>query len=151
MQQDLEHNLQSALNGFVVDCREEIPKDDSELKIWIFARKDLTLSLGKFGAQSAHAAGTCMVLTDRGNSVDVNDYLALGQPKIVVGIDDEAELVKAVELCRAEMLVTVLVQDAGRTELGEKTLTMGAVGPCRRNDLPKPVKRLRTFKVPEPA
>ncbi|MBY3155228.1 hypothetical protein HFO56_23175 [Rhizobium laguerreae] len=150
MQEELEFNLRSALNGMVLDCRTEITDRDAELKIWIFARKDLALSLGKFGAQAGHAAGTCMVLSDRGNSVNVDAYMAQGQPKITVAVDDEAELVKCVELCRSEMLVSVLVQDAGRTELDGKTVTMGAVGPCLRVDLPKAIKRLQTYKVPTP-
>jgi PTH2 family peptidyl-tRNA hydrolase len=148
MQQELDFNLQSALNGLVIDCRTEVPDRDAELKIWIFARKDLPLTLGKFGAQSAHAAGTCMVLSDRRNSIDIDGYLSQGQPKITVAVDDEAELIKCVNLCKSEMLVSVLVQDAGRTELEGKTLTIGAVGPCLKADLPKAVKRLQTFKVP---
>ncbi|MCZ7862665.1 hypothetical protein O9X98_14920 [Agrobacterium salinitolerans] len=149
MQEELEFNLQSVLlDGLVLDSRTEIADKNAELKIWIFARKDLPMSLGKFGGQSAHAAGTCMVLSDRRNDSNVDQYLSQGQPKIVVGVDDETELVKCVELCRAEMLVSVLVQDAGRTEFEGKTLTMGAVGPCLRADLPKAVKRLQMFKDP---
>lgn len=149
MQEELEFNLRSVLlDGLVLDSRTEIADKNAELKIWILARKDLPMSLGKFGGQSAHAAGTCMVLSDRRNDSNVDQYLSLGQPKIVVGVENEAELVKCFELCRAEMLVSVLVQDAGRTEFEGKTLTMGAVGPCLRADLPKFVKRLQMFKDP---
>jgi peptidyl-tRNA hydrolase len=144
----LELNLQSALGGLVLDCREEIADKNAEPRIWILARKDLPLSLGKFGAQAGHVAGTCMVLSDRRNSGDVDAYMAHGQPKITVAVDDEAELVKCFQLCRESMLVTVIVQDAGRTELDGKTLTMAAVGPCLRSELPQPVKRLQMFKVP---
>lgn len=143
-------NLQSALNGIILDCREEIADKNAEPRIWILARKDLPLSLGKFGAQAGHVAGTCMVLSDRRNSGNVDDYMAHGQPKITVAVDDEAELVKCFQLCREAMLVTVIVQDAGRTELDGKTLTMAAVGPCLRSALPQPVKRLQMFKVPAP-
>lgn len=148
MQEELEFNLKSVLlDGLVLDSRTEIADKNAELKIWIFARKDLSMSLGKFGGQSAHAAGTCMVLSDRKNDSNVDQYMSLGQPKIVVAVEDEAELVKCVELCRAEMLVSVLVRDAGRTEFDGKTLTLGAVGPCLRSDLPKAVKRLQMFKA----
>nr|WP_250808524.1 peptidyl-tRNA hydrolase [Neorhizobium tomejilense] len=146
MQDFLDINLQSALAGFVQDCREEAPAKDADLKIWILARKDLDLSLGKFGPQAAHAAGTCMVISDRRDNSLVDDYLSQGQTKITVGVEDEDDLRKHIELCREAMLVTVLVQDAGRTELEGKTVTLGAVGPCLRSDLPGPTKRLRAFR-----
>jgi PTH2 family peptidyl-tRNA hydrolase len=149
MQEELEFNLRSVmLDGLVLDSRTEITDKDAELKIWIFARKDLSMSLGKFGGQSAHAAGTCMVLSDRKNDSNIDQYLSHGQPKIVVAVENEAELVKCAKLCHEEMLVAVLVQDAGRTEFDGKTLTMGAVGPCLRSELPKAVKRLQMFKKP---
>ena len=148
MQDALDFNLKSALEGFVLESRDVPPPKNSELKIWILARKDLALTPGKFGPQAAHAAGTCMVLSDRRNDSPVDLYLSQGQAKITVGVDDEAELVKCVELCRAAMLVTVLVQDAGHTELDGKTLTVGAVGPCLRADLPKRVRDLQMFRKP---
>jgi peptidyl-tRNA hydrolase len=148
-QEELDFNFKSALDGMVLDCRTTPPDKNSELKIWIIARKDLTLSRGKFGAQTGHAAGTCMVLSDRRNNSNLNEYLSLGQPKITVGVDNEAELIKCVKLCHEEMLVAVLVQDAGRTELDGKTFTVAAVGPCLRSELPKAVKRLQTLKAPE--
>ncbi|MDW9481841.1 hypothetical protein GOB57_24645 [Sinorhizobium meliloti] len=148
MQEELKFNLKSALEGLVLDSREEIADRDAELKIWVFARKDLPMTLGKFGGQAAHAGGTCMVISDRKNNSVVDQYLSQGQPKIVVAVENEAELVKCVQLCHSEMLVSVLVQDAGRTELQGKTLTIGAVGPCLRSDLPKAVRRLQMFKQP---
>jgi PTH2 family peptidyl-tRNA hydrolase len=152
MDNELDINLQSALDGFVKDCRTEVPDRDSELKIWIMARKDLDISLGKFGPQAAHAAGTCMVLSDRKNYAPdgerslIDTYLSQGQPKITVAVEDEAELRKCIDLCRAEMLITAIVEDAGRTEFDGKTITVGAVGPCLRSDLPSSVRRLRAFK-----
>jgi len=146
MDQGREFNLKSAVEGFVCDVRTEIPDKNSEYKIWLFARKDLELTVGKFGPQAAHAAGTCMVLTDRVNREVTDAYLSQGQPKITVGVDDEAALVKSVNLCKSAGLVAVLVQDAGRTELEGKTLTVGAVGPCLRSDLPRAVRDLRLLR-----
>lgn len=148
-QEELDFNFKSALEGLVLDCRTELPDRNSELKIWIIARKDLPLSQGKFGAQAGHAAGTCMVLSDRRNNSNLDQYLSLGQPKITVGVADEAELIKCVKLCHEAMLVSVLVQDAGRTELDGKTFTVAAVGPCLRSELPPAVKRLQMLKDPE--
>lgn len=149
MQEELDFNLKSALGGFVLDCREEVADKNSELKIWILTRKDLKLSTGKFGPQAAHAAGTCMVLTERKGSSIVDLYLSQGQAKIAVGVDGEADVVKFVEMCRAADLVAVMVQDAGRTELDGKTLTVGAVGPCLKSDLPGAVRRLQMYREPE--
>lgn len=146
MQEHLDANLSSALAGMVIDCREGEFDRKNEMKIWIIARKDVELSKGKFGAQTGHAAGTCMVLTERSNSGNTDLYLSLGQPKITVGVENEEELVKCFRLCREAMLVAVLVQDAGRTELDGKTYTVAAVGPCLRSELPGPVKRLRTLR-----
>jgi len=147
VEKGLQENLRSALGGFVRETRTETPDRNSEYKIWIIARKDVVMSTGKFGPQAAHAAGTCMVLTALDDREKCFGYMAVAQPKITVGVENGEELVKAVEACRAAGLVAVLVEDAGHTELEGKTLTVGAVGPCLRSELPGWVRRLRRFEA----
>jgi PTH2 family peptidyl-tRNA hydrolase len=142
----LRDNHASALDGLVCDRRETVSDGNDEYKIWQFVRRDLPMSFGKFGPQSGHAFGTCMVLTDRRAPEVVDLYIATGQAKIAVAVDDGDELLRMVQLCREAGLVAVAVEDAGRTEFEGRTITTGAVGPCLRSELPGKVRRLRIFK-----
>lgn len=138
-----DENLGSALQGEVCDTREGEVDRSAELKIWIMIPKGLFMTRGKAAAQSGHAAGTCMVLSDRADRAKVDLYMSQGQAKVSVGVDDEHELRQMVDLCRQAGLIATLVEDAGRTEFEGRTVTYGAVGPCLKSELPSKVKRLR--------
>ena len=147
MQIDLvQKNLDQFGLGSVVDLRSDANRQEDEYKIWGFFRKDLVLSPGKLAAQSGHAFGSCMVLAQRENPEVLDKYLSFGQPKIAVGVSDEKQLLAMVRLCQDAGLIASLVLDSGRTELSGKTYTAGAVGPCKRSELPNKIKRLQLFK-----
>lgn len=143
---ETDKNLESALTGDVKDIREGQIDRASELKIWIMIPKGMFMTRGKAAAQSGHAVGTCMVLMDRADRARVDLYMAQGQAKISVGVEDEDELRQMVDLCRAAGLVATLVEDAGRTEFAGRTVTYGAVGPYLKSELPSKVKRLRMLQ-----
>jgi PTH2 family peptidyl-tRNA hydrolase len=131
-------NVQFANSGVVIDSRLE--HGDDELKIWILARKDLNLSTGKWMAQAAHAAGLLM-----NQAGDINEYIVHGQAKIVVGVNNKAQLDDIIDEVFKMGINACLVKDSARTELDISTYTCGAIGPCRKSQLPKSVTTLRLF------
>ena len=139
-------NLRSALEG---DVRETRPLDrigGDELRMWLFVRKDLPMPAGKLAAQAGHGYVTCLWLAGKVDPGLVERYMEQAQGKIAVGVRDGAELVSAVEACRAAGLPAVTVTDAAHTVFSEPVMTVGAVGPCLRGDLPGKVRRLRLFE-----
>lgn len=147
MLQDLsKSNLDSVLEGVVRETRLSSDVGLSELRMWLFIRKDLPMPAGKLAVQSGHGFGTCLWLANGKNPALVSSYMEHAQGKISVGVKDEDELLKMVEACKEAGLVSVAVQDAARTVFSVPTFTVGAVGPCYRTDLPKKVARLRLFQ-----
>lgn len=139
-------NLQSAKEGVVRETRDVASVDPaSELRMWLFIRKDLPMPPGKLAAQAGHGFGTCLWLAAQRDPALAHAYVGQAQGKVSVGVKDERELLQAVEECKAAGLVAVAVRDAAHTVFPEPTWTVGAVGPCLRSQLPKKVARLRLF------
>ncbi|NTF17812.1 hypothetical protein G6L37_05315 [Agrobacterium rubi] len=143
----LQANLASALEGDVRDDRpvDTDPSDDP--RMWLFVRTDLVIPLEKLIAQGGHVAATCAVNAfRRGDVALVDNWMSRGQAKITKRARSEAELRKIYELCHSAGLSASLVTDAGRTFFDEATVTMAAVGPCMRTQLPKSVDALRLLQ-----
>jgi peptidyl-tRNA hydrolase, PTH2 family len=98
----------------------------------IALRRDLELGRGKLAAQAAHAAVARTLDAD----ADAREaWLADGQPKIVVRVDSERELLDLEAAARAAGLGVTLIRDAGRTQVAEGTPTACAIGPAPRDTL----------------
>jgi PTH2 family peptidyl-tRNA hydrolase len=122
-------------------------KSDNELKVWVIVREDTGMSFGKAIAQTGHAFTTVYAITHYFDDMKAYKWLNSGQPKLSKRAKNKNELMKAFEACRAAGLVTVLVEDEGRTEFeGVKTVTAACVGPCLFEELPKAVQRLQLIK-----
>jgi peptidyl-tRNA hydrolase len=117
----------------------------SELRMWLFVRKDLPMPLGKFAAQVGHGYGTCLWMSYERDPNIVKMYMNHAQSKIALGVKNEAKLLKCVSACQAAGLIAVSIRDAGLTFFEQPTVTVGAVGPCYRDDLPKRVLGLSLF------
>ena len=99
-------------------------------------RGELRLTAGKAAVQAAHAA---VLLAERGGSGKPSDvfraWRASGQRKIAVvakTLDQMHELARA---AKARGLPTVLVEDAGYTEVAPGTVTCLGIGPGRPADI----------------
>lgn len=105
----------------------------------LVVRKDLNMRKGKIGAQCAHASlGSVTQFIEKGKLAygfwpppDMIEWLFEGPfIKIVVGCDDEEELLQLEQVCKDAGIIHCLITDAGRTEFhGEPTNTVLAVGP----------------------
>ena len=122
------------------------------IKQVIVVRKDLNMRKGKMSAQVAHAS--MMFITKQimmGQSADLGvvphpmgkiygvglsftedqmEWMRNSFAKIVVGVDDELQLLRLIDDAKSEGLVVNHVVDSGKTEFnGVPTLTCAAFGP----------------------
>ena len=98
-------------------------------------RLELGLSPGKAAVQVAHAA---VLLADstRGRRGGVyEEWLRQGQKKIVVTARTMADLQALADRARVRKLPSVLVQDAGLTEVAPGTVTVLGLGPAAARDV----------------
>lgn len=104
-----------------------------DYKMVIVTRKDLNLSKGKLAAQVAHAAVTCALETKKQNKKWFSKWMHEGAKKAVVKtetVDDFIDLKRKADDLK---LATVIVSDAGHTEIPTGTKTVLGVGPGPNN------------------
>ncbi len=101
-----------------------------ELKMVIVVRKDLKISSGKMAAQVAHAAVNCALASKKRKPVNFERWYNEGQKKVVVKVQDLAELYRIKQAAEDLGLVTSLITDAGMTELPPNTTTCLGIGPA---------------------
>lgn len=119
----------------------------------ILVRKDLNMRKGKMGAQISH--GVMKVFVDAGyiereEDADGNDFYMLKIPlwsdaydwlrgkftKIVLGVDNEVDLLLAYEEAQKAGIPCTLITDAGLTEFhGIPTNTVVTIGPWDSNTI----------------
>ncbi|XP_033212726.1 peptidyl-tRNA hydrolase 2, mitochondrial [Belonocnema kinseyi] len=106
-----------------------------ECKMVIVVRTDIPMGKGKIGAQCAHAALECYrKSTSIGSNRRVfNSWLLFGQPKVVLRISSEKELLSLAQKSRDSGLITAVIRDAGRTQLEPGTISVLGIGPAPTN------------------
>jgi len=102
------------------------------MKQVIAARTDLGMGRGKLAAQVAHAS---LRAYEKADPDAVRTWKGEGQPKIVVKVGSEGELLDVAEEARRAGLPAALVRDAGHTQLEPGTATACAVGPAPDNQV----------------
>jgi PTH2 family peptidyl-tRNA hydrolase len=99
------------------------------MKQVIVARVDLKMGKGKLAAQVAHASLSAaeIAMTAHGDWYD--RWKEEGQPKIVVKVQSEDELVELFRKSKSARLPATLIEDRGLTQLQPGTLTCLGLGP----------------------
>ncbi|BBG24556.1 Peptidyl-tRNA hydrolase [Sulfuracidifex tepidarius] len=104
------------------------------MKMVILVRTDLQMGKGKIASQAAHAAVSLVIdiLTYHKSTYKewLDQWIMEGQPKIVVKVASEGELIERINKAKAENLPTTMIHDAGRTQITPGTLTCGGIGPA---------------------
>lgn len=97
----------------------------------IVVRSDLPMGKGKIGAQCAHAALECcrQTLSNEKKQQMFHSWLRVGQPKIILRISNEEELLTLAKKAQQAGLITAIIKDAGRTQLRPGTVTVIGIGP----------------------
>ncbi|XP_015599539.1 peptidyl-tRNA hydrolase 2, mitochondrial isoform X1 [Cephus cinctus] len=103
-------------------------------KMVIVVRTDIPMGKGKIAAQCAHAALECyrQASTDKKHEDLLYSWLRFGQPKIILKIPSEKELLTLAHNAQVAGLVTAVIKDAGRTQLEPGTISAIGIGPAPR-------------------
>lgn len=114
-----------------------------QLKMVLVLRTDLKLTKGKIASQVAHAAVICFKQTLDTNPSLANEWLAVGQPKIVLKVESLPELEGLQQRAADLKLITAIVRDAGRTQIAAGTATCLGLGPDYDDKIDALVKELK--------
>ena len=98
-----------------------------EYKQVILIRKDLKMSKGKMSAQAAHASTDAVL---KSHKDDIFAWKNQGMKKVILGAEDEKELLALRQQAEDAGLVVAIIADAGRTELAPGTVTAVGIGPA---------------------
>ena len=97
-------------------------------KLVVVVRKDLDIGKGKLCVQVAHAAVECVLEQLKKNKEIVEKWREEGGKKIVVYVENLEKLMEIYNKAKEE-LNTVLIRDAGLTQLPPGTITCIGIGP----------------------
>ncbi len=111
-----------------------------EYKQVIIIRKDLKLPKGKMAVQSAHASVEAVM---RSNKDHIKKWRMEGSKKIALHVDSKESLYKYIQQSKDNGLVTSVITDAGRTVIEPGTVTCGAIGPDKSEEIDKITKDLK--------
>lgn len=114
-------------------------------KMVIVVRSDLPMGKGKIGAQCAHAALECcrQTLNSQKKQQMFYSWLQIGQPKVVLKIQNEEELLNLADKAYRAGLITAVIKDAGRTQLRPGTVTVIGIGPGSNEVIDSLTSKLR--------
>lgn len=110
-------------------------REGSGHKVVLVVRGELRLTEGKAAVQVAHAAVMIYQEAERHHRVALDAWLAGGQKKIAVVVPTLHELERLAREARARNIPTVMVEDAGLTEVPPGTKTVLGLGPARSSEL----------------
>ncbi|MBI5884578.1 peptidyl-tRNA hydrolase [archaeon] len=112
------------------------------LKQVILVRHDLKLGKGKLAAQASHASVSAFLKAMQKDEEAAKEWLDDGQPKIVLKVNGEKELLEFFEALKKQF-PTALITDAGRTQIASGTKTCVGAGPAEENALDKITGKLK--------
>ena len=92
----------------------------------IVLRTDLEISKGKLAAQACHASVESVLRSD---AKTVQKWRESGAKKVVLKVSSETELKSIQQKAAKAKLVSVLISDAGLTQLKPGTKTAVGIGP----------------------
>lgn len=119
------------------------------MKQIIILRKDLNMSPGKAAAQACHASVSAYIKVKRQKSTTAADWIEQGQTKIIVQVEDEKALLdlhKRLEGERDTRYCTVIIKDAGHTELEGQNYTALGIGPIDSDIIDPYTRKLLLYK-----
>ncbi|KAG0495051.1 hypothetical protein HPP92_006045 [Vanilla planifolia] len=95
----------------------------------LVVRQDLKMGAGKVASQCAHAATGMYAELLQSNRSLLRQWEQCGQPKIVVTCKNLQEMNKLKDTADLYGLPTLIIADAGRTQVQEGSKTVLAIGP----------------------
>jgi len=109
-------------------------------KLVILVREDLKMSAGKISAQCSHASVEAVM---KSSKKLIDEWKKDGMKKIILKVNNEKELLEFKKLADENKLVTVLITDAGYTEVPKGSVTCLGIGPDNEEKIDKITGRLK--------
>ncbi|MFH1222292.1 MAG: peptidyl-tRNA hydrolase Pth2 [Candidatus Micrarchaeota archaeon] len=109
----------------------------------IVVRIDLAMGKGKLAAQCSHASLSSYQKTLEKNKNVAQRWIAEGQKKIVLKVEDEKELLDYFDQAKTAGIPCELIQDAGHTQVEPGTVTCLGVGPWDEKELDRIFGKLK--------
>lgn len=110
------------------------------LKQVILIRTDLKMDKGKIATQSAHASIASFLKSDK---TEREKWLNQGMKKVVLKVSNEKELKRFYQLAKKEKLPSVLITDAGLTQIKPGSITALGIGPVEDKKINKITGKLK--------
>lgn len=108
-----------------------------EYKLALLVNHELKMGKGKIGAQTGHASVKSVLNLGKDDPSRLDAWLMSGQAKICLKVDDEATILSLIKSAKSMDIPTVIVRDAGRTQIPSNSLTVAAIGPALVDDIDK--------------
>jgi len=118
-------------------------RNDWQYKLVIVVREDIRLSPGKMAAQVAHAAVSCAVRARSGDKKTFKQWMAEGQRKVVLKVEDLRLLEEIERAARNAGFIVERISDAGLTEIPPGTITCIGIGPAKEPEIDRITGELR--------
>ncbi|MGC9079296.1 MAG: peptidyl-tRNA hydrolase Pth2 [Nanopusillaceae archaeon] len=106
-------------------------------KLVVVVRKDLDIGKGKLCVQVAHAAVECVLQQLKNNKDLVDAWRREGAKKIVLYVENLEKLLDIYQKAIKDGLNSVLISDAGLTQLEPGTITCVGIGPDEEDKIDK--------------
>ncbi len=106
----------------------------------IVLRTDLEIGKGKLAAQAAHASVESVLRSD---AKTVQKWRESGAKKVVLKVSSETELKSIQQKAAKAKLISVLISDAGLTQLKPGTKTAVGIGPDAEAKIDKITGKLK--------
>lgn len=113
------------------------------MKQIIVVNEALMLPRGKLAAQVAHAAVGAFV---EASEAVKQTWLSTGMTKIVLKVDQEADLIQLYNLALSRHIPAQLISDAGRTVVPAGTVTCLGLGPAGDSELDELTGQLKLLR-----
>lgn len=106
----------------------------------ILVRADLGLPKGKLAAQCAHASVDAVLKAPKEL---VKTWRQAGMMKIILKVENEAELYRHAQLAKDAGLPVSIITDAGKTVVAPGTTTCSGIGPGDEEQIDKITSKLK--------
>jgi PTH2 family peptidyl-tRNA hydrolase len=112
------------------------------MKQVIVFRSDLKIGKGKMAAHAAHAGITGYERVMSKKPAIVKEWLYEGQKKIVLKVNSEQEMIELYERIKRSV-PSVLIRDAGHTQVEPGTLICLVIGPWEDEDIDRFIEGMK--------
>ena len=106
-----------------------------EYKQALIVRSDLGMGKGKIAAQCAHASVQAVLEAQNKAPDALESWMDGGCAKIVLKVTGEAQLHELYVKAKKLKLISVIITDAGHTQIDPGTTTVVAIGPAATRDI----------------